>query len=78
MGEQSSLPAVTASDDDSVAADKLKGAAKIGQYIGETPDAPYKLFEAGRLPGCWKDGKFIYGSKRAIRRNYDLRARSGK
>jgi hypothetical protein len=74
MSEQPPQPV----DDESVASDRLRGAIEIGAEIGEPPHRVYKLWIEGRLPGIWKDGRDLYGSKRALRRNHHNRARSGK
>jgi uncharacterized protein YndB with AHSA1/START domain len=76
MVEQTS--ASTSTDDESVASDKLRGAVDIGREINEPPHRVYKLFEQGRLPGVWKDGRDLFGSKRALRRAHHNRARTGK
>ena len=65
-------------DDESVAADVLRGAIAIGDEIGEPPWRVYKLWQAGRLPGVWRDGRDLFGSKRALRRAHHNRARTGK
>jgi hypothetical protein len=65
-------------DDDSVANDILRGAMEIGAEIREPPWRVYKLFQGGRLQGAWKDGRDLFASKRALRRNHHNRARTGK
>jgi hypothetical protein len=75
MEEQSSD---TNNDDDSVASDKLRGAAEIGREIGESADRVYKLWAQHRLQGVWKDGRDLQGSKSAIRRAHHNRARTAK
>jgi hypothetical protein len=65
-------------DDDSVAADVLRGAMKIGAELGEPPWRVYKLWAEGRLQGVWKDGRDLFASKRALRRAHHNRARTGK
>jgi hypothetical protein len=66
-------------DDLRVADDILRGAAAIADETGKSPWVVYKLFAAGKLPGCWKDGGVITGSKRAIRNDHARKARaSGK
>jgi hypothetical protein len=65
-------------DDESVAADRLRGAVAIGEEIGEPPHVVYRLFAEGRLQGAYKDGRDLYASKRALRRAHHNRARTGK
>jgi hypothetical protein len=65
-------------EDESVAADRLKSAAEIAAFRGGTKHEVYKDWAKGRLEGCWKDGGILYGSKRAIRRAHNNRARTGK
>jgi hypothetical protein len=65
-------------DDESVAADKLRGAIAIGAEIKEPPHRVYRLYSLGRLAGVYKDGRDLIGSKQAIRRDHHKRARSGK
>jgi uncharacterized protein YndB with AHSA1/START domain len=65
-------------DDESVASDRLRGAIEIGVEIGEPPHRVYKLWSEGRLSGVWKDGRDLYGSKRALRRAHHNRARPGR
>ena len=63
-------------DDESVAADILRGAAEIGREIGASEWHVYKQYSAGNLEGVWKDGGMLYGSRRAIRRAHDRKART--
>jgi hypothetical protein len=65
-------------DEESVASDKLRGAAAIGKELGEPPHRIYYLFGQGRLAGVYKDGRDLTGSKSAIRRAHHNRARTGK
>jgi hypothetical protein len=65
-------------DTESVAADRLRGAAAIGREINEPPHRVYRLFELGRLPGVYRDGNSLIGSRSAIRRAHHNRARTGK
>jgi hypothetical protein len=74
MSEHLALP----TNDESVASDKLRGAIKIGAEIGEPPHRVYKLYAENRLKGVWKDGRDLFGSKAALRRNHHNRARTGK
>jgi hypothetical protein len=71
-------PPPTTDDDERVADDKLRGAIAIGVEIKESPSRVYYLWEKGRLPGVYKDGRDLIGSKQAIRRAHQNRARSGK
>lgn len=64
--------------DQTVAADRLPGAAAIGVEIGEPPHRVYYLFARGLLPGVYKSGKQLVGSKEALRRNHRNSARSGR
>jgi hypothetical protein len=68
----------THTDDESVAADRLRGAIAIGAFLGETPHIIYKLWKKNRLPGVYKDGRDLIGSKQALRRAHHNRARTGK
>jgi hypothetical protein len=68
----------TTNDDDSVASDRLRGAREIGREIGEPAHRVYKLWSTHRLPGVWKNGRDLEGSKEAIRRAHHNRARTGK
>lgn len=52
-----------------LADDLLKGAAKIGAYIGEDERAAYHLLETGQIPGA-RLGKFWISSKAQLRRHY--------
>jgi hypothetical protein len=65
-------------DIESVAADRLRGAKAIGAEINEPAHRVYRLFELGRLPGVYRDGNALIGSKSAIRRAHFNRARTGK
>jgi hypothetical protein len=65
-------------DDQSVADDKLRGAREIGPEINEPEWRVYYLWKCGRLPGVYKDGQSLIGSKSALRRAHRNRARSGK
>jgi hypothetical protein len=65
-------------DANRVADDKLRGAIAIGREINEPPHRVYYLWEQGRLPGVYKDGRDLVGSKSAIRRAHANRARTGK
>lgn len=65
-------------DEESVAADRLRGAIEIGQELDEPPHRVYRLWQLGRLPGVYKDGRDLIGSKRALRRAHHNRARTGK
>jgi hypothetical protein len=65
-------------DDESVKADTLRGAQEIADEIGVSRHRIYKLWQAGRLVGAWKDGRDIFASKRAIRRAHHNRARTSK
>jgi hypothetical protein len=58
--------------------DKLRGAEAIGREIDEPPHRVYYLWSQGRLPGVYKDGNLLVGSKSAIRRAHASRARAGK
>ena len=71
-------PSHTIDDDASVADDRLRGAIEIGAEINEKPHRVYYLWKQGRLPGVYKDGRDLYGSKRALRRAHHNRARTGK
>jgi hypothetical protein len=71
-------PHTTADDDESVAGDKLRGAIAIGAEINETPTRVYYLWKTHRLSGVYKDGRDLIGSKSALRRNHNNRARTGK
>jgi hypothetical protein len=72
-------PQTTTTDSDgSVADDILNGAIEIGAEIKEKPHRVYYLWSRGRLPGVWKDGGILKGSKRAIRRAHHNRARTSK
>jgi hypothetical protein len=77
MSEQQH-PSPTTDDDDSVADDKLRGAIQIGVEIKEPPHRVYYLWSQGRLPGVYKDGRDLIGSKSALRRAHRNRARTGK
>jgi hypothetical protein len=68
----------TTTDEESVASDKLRGAIAIGEEINEPPHRVYRLWQRGRLPGVYKDGHDLIGSKSAIRRAHHNRARTGK
>jgi hypothetical protein len=76
MSEQ----AATINDDDDlrVADDILRGAIAIGAEINEPPHRVYYLWKQHRLPGVYKDGRDLIGSKQALRRTHRNRARSGK
>ena len=65
-------------DTESVAADRLRGAAAIGREINEPPHRVYYLWAHGRLAGVYKDGRDLIGSKAALRRAHHNRARAGK
>jgi hypothetical protein len=65
-------------NDESVASDKLRGAIEIGVEIDEKPSRVYYLWSMGRLPGVYKDGRDLIGSKQALRRTHHNRARTGK
>jgi hypothetical protein len=65
-------------DESSVADDKLRGAIAIGAEIREKPHRVYYLWSQGRLPGVYKDGRDLIGSKQALRRTHHNRARTGK
>ena len=71
-------PPLTTDDDESVADDKLRGAIAIGVEIDEPPHRVYYLWSQGRLPGVYKDGRDLIGSKSALRRAHRNRARTGK
>jgi hypothetical protein len=77
MSEQPN-PTPNADDNESVAADKLRGAIAIGAEINEPPYRVYRLWSLGRLSGVYKDGHDLIGSKRALRRAHHNRARTGK
>ena len=68
----------TPTDDETVAADKLRGAVEIGAEIKEKPHRVYYLWSQGRLPGVYKDGRDLIGSRQALRRTHHNRARTGK
>jgi hypothetical protein len=68
----------TIDDDESVADDKLRGAVAIGREINEPPHRVYYLWSVGRLPGVYKDGHALIGSKSALRRAHRNRARTSK
>jgi hypothetical protein len=82
MSEHSSCIGIGAGsrgeDAESVAADKVRGAVAIGREIDEPPHRVYYLWGQGRLPGVYKDGRDLVGSKSAIRRAHYNRARAGK
>jgi hypothetical protein len=65
-------------DDLSVADDKLRGAIAIGVEINEPPHRVYYLWGQGRLPGVYKDGRDLIGSKSALRRAHRNRAARSK
>jgi hypothetical protein len=65
-------------NDESVAADRLRGAVAIGAEIDEPAHVVYRLWSQGRLPGVYKDGRDLIGSKRALRRSHHNRARAGR
>ena len=71
-------PHTTTIDDESVADDKLRGAIAIGAEINEPPHRVYYLWSQGRLPGVYKDGNALIGSRGALRRAHRNRARTGK
>jgi len=62
----------------SVADDKLRGAIAIGLELNEPPHRVYYLWGQGRLPGVYKDGRDLIGSRAALRRAHRNRARTGK
>jgi hypothetical protein len=68
----------TSDENESIAADVLRGAVAIGRELGEPPSRIYKLWQTGRLVGAWKNGRDLFASKRALRRAHHNRARSGK
>jgi hypothetical protein len=76
MSEQH--PPHTTDDDESIASDKLEGAVAIGVERNEPAHRVYYLWKLGRLPGVYKDGNRLIGSKAALRRAHHNRARSGK
>jgi hypothetical protein len=65
-------------DDPSVGDDKLRGAVAIGREINEPRHRVYYLWSRKRLPGVYRDGRDLVGSKSAIRRAHRNRARAGK
>jgi hypothetical protein len=67
-----------AETDDRVADDKLRGAVAIAAEIDETPHRVYYLWSLGRLPGVYKDGAALIGSKSALRKAHRNRARTSK
>jgi hypothetical protein len=77
MENPASTTLSTNDDDESIAADRLRGARAISIERGESVHQVYKAFAQGRLPGAWKDGGVIYASKRAMRRAHHAKARSG-
>jgi hypothetical protein len=68
----------TDNNDSAVADDKLRGAREIGPEINEPEWRVYYLWKCGRLPGVYKDGRDLIGSKSALRRVHRNRARTGK
>jgi hypothetical protein len=71
-------PQHTTDNDETVAADKLRGAVEIGAEIDEPPHRVYYLWSQGRLSGVYKDGRDLIGSRQALRRTHHNRARTGK
>ena len=65
-------------DEPSVGDDKLRGAIAIGAEIKEPTHRVYYLWSQGRLPGVYKDGRDLIGSKSALRRAHRNRARTDK
>jgi len=65
-------------DAETVADDRLNGAAEIAAFTGDEVWKIYYLFGQGRLAGVWKDGNLLKGSKAAIRRAHHNKARAGK
>jgi hypothetical protein len=78
MSQSCTSPQTTTDDGASVADDKLRGAIEIGPEIDEPPWRVYYLWKMGRLPGVYKDGRDLIGSKSALRRAHRNRARTGK
>ena len=72
------LTHTTDDDDESVADDRLRGAIASGAETNEPPHRVYYLWKQGRLPGVYKDGRDLIGSRSAIRRAHRNRARIGK
>ena len=68
----------TTENDERVANDRLRGAVAIGREINEPPHRVYYLWKQGRLPGTYKDGRDLIGSKQALRRVHHNRARTGR
>jgi hypothetical protein len=62
---------------DSVASDRLDGAARISQFLGEPVWKIYADAAKGR-PGLYRDGRRIRGSKCVLRRDHQDRANAGK
>ena len=71
-------PPHTTDDGERVANDKLEGATAISVERGEPVHRIYYLWKTGRLPGVYKDGNRLIGSKSALRRAHRNRARTGK
>jgi hypothetical protein len=78
MSEHPTQTTAATDNDESVADDKLRGAEAIGPEIDEPPWRVYYLWSKGRLPGVYKDGRDLIGSKSALRRAHRNRARTGK
>jgi hypothetical protein len=78
MSQSSTSPHTTIGDDESIANDILDGAIAISVERGEPVHRIYYLWKTGRLPGVYKDGNRLIGSKSALRRAHRNRARSGK
>jgi hypothetical protein len=74
MSEQ----ATNTTGDQSVADDKLVGAIEIGSETGDPPHVVYRKWSLGRLPGVYKDGNRLIGSRSALRRAHHNRARTSK
>jgi hypothetical protein len=78
MSQPSTSPHTTIDDGESIASDKLEGAVAIGVERNEPVHRIYYLWKLGRLPGVYKDGNRLIGSKAALRRAHRNRARTGK
>jgi hypothetical protein len=63
-------------DDGTVASDVLDGAAEIGAFTGKSEHVVYKKWKT--MEGVWRDGGRLRASKRALLRNHNNRARTGK
>jgi hypothetical protein len=63
------VQSTAAEDDDTLAADLLRGVDQIAEFIGEKRRRTYYLLEGGAIP-CGKQGALWLASRRTLREHY--------